>query len=173
MSPAWGEESALFSPRPAASFGAEPNEASPIRGCYFAILCGYRGYVLAKLLRNSRKILGFTSFDTRKSRNRTRSDVRPTPANQITVKCPRCDRAFRLNYSDDEWHRVNRLLTAAERALREDHRAAMAELVRHRQTKGSATDRLNLNHRATPRLRTKLIQGSQGPVSPLIESWAS
>jgi hypothetical protein len=28
----------------------------------------------------------------------------------------------------------------------------MAELVRHRQTKGSATDRLRLNHRATPRL---------------------
>src|SRR6267154_3347253 len=29
---------------------------------------------------------------------------------------------------------------------------SMAELVRHRQTKGSATDRLHLNHRATPRL---------------------
>jgi predicted signal transduction protein with EAL and GGDEF domain len=28
----------------------------------------------------------------------------------------------------------------------------MAELVRHRPTKGSATDRLHLNHRATPRL---------------------
>src|ERR1700732_2392078 len=28
----------------------------------------------------------------------------------------------------------------------------MAELVRHRQTKESATDRLRLNHRATPRL---------------------
>src|SRR6266853_6181788 len=28
----------------------------------------------------------------------------------------------------------------------------MAELVRHRQTKGSATDRPHLNHRATPRL---------------------
>ena len=28
----------------------------------------------------------------------------------------------------------------------------MAELVRHPQTKGSATDRLHLNHRATPRL---------------------
>src|SRR5216683_7397873 len=28
----------------------------------------------------------------------------------------------------------------------------MAELVRHRQTKGSAPDRLHLNHRATPRL---------------------
>src|SRR2546429_9741856 len=29
---------------------------------------------------------------------------------------------------------------------------SMAELVRHRQTKGSATDRHHLNHRATPRL---------------------
>ncbi len=29
-------------------------------------------------------------------------------------------------------------------------------LVRHRQTKGSATDRLHLNHRATPRLHLKL-----------------
>src|ERR1700751_6249729 len=28
----------------------------------------------------------------------------------------------------------------------------MVQLVRHRQTKGSATDRLNLNHRVTPRL---------------------
>src|SRR5882762_8652877 len=30
----------------------------------------------------------------------------------------------------------------------------MAGLVRHRQTKGSATDRLHLNHRATPRRHT-------------------
>ena len=29
---------------------------------------------------------------------------------------------------------------------------SMAELVRHRQTKESVTDRLRLNHRATPRL---------------------
>ena len=29
---------------------------------------------------------------------------------------------------------------------------SMAELVRHGQTKGSVTDRLRLNHRATPRL---------------------
>jgi hypothetical protein len=36
----------------------------------------------------------------------------------------------------------------------------MAELVRHRQTKGSATDRLYLNHRATPRLHTLRIVGS-------------
>src|SRR6266436_1576036 len=30
-----------------------------------------------------------------------------------------------------------------------------AELVRHRQTKGSATDRPHLNHRATPRLHVR------------------
>jgi len=29
---------------------------------------------------------------------------------------------------------------------------SMVRLVRHRQPKGSETDRLNLNHRATPRL---------------------
>src|ERR1700739_1896800 len=34
----------------------------------------------------------------------------------------------------------------------------MAGLVRHRQTKGSATDRLHLNHRATPRLHTNSSQ---------------
>lgn len=36
---------------------------------------------------------------------------------------------------------------------------SMAELVRHRQTKGSGTDRLRLNHRATPRL---YLHGSRG-----------
>jgi hypothetical protein len=30
----------------------------------------------------------------------------------------------------------------------------MVGIVRHRQTKGSATDRFHLNHRATPRLHT-------------------
>ena len=33
----------------------------------------------------------------------------------------------------------------------------MAGLVRHRQTKGSATDRLHLHHRATPRLHTCVL----------------
>ncbi|SRR5258708_39850079 len=37
----------------------------------------------------------------------------------------------------------------------------MVALVRHRQTKGSATDRFHLNHRATPRLHT----------SPPLPSW--
>ena len=38
----------------------------------------------------------------------------------------------------------------------------MDQLLRHRQTKGSATDRLNLNHRVTPRLH-KLIPSSCFP----------
>src|SRR6266850_6302895 len=40
----------------------------------------------------------------------------------------------------------------------------MAELVRHRQTKGSATARLHLNHRATPRLHK--LSGFDGGISP-------
>src|ERR1700688_1891025 len=35
----------------------------------------------------------------------------------------------------------------------------MAELVRHRLTKGSVTDRLHLNHRATPRLHNGFALG--------------
>src|SRR5580700_1109605 len=35
----------------------------------------------------------------------------------------------------------------------------MVQLVRHRQTKGSATDRLNLNHRVTPRLHPYQPEG--------------
>src|SRR5260221_7532178 len=35
----------------------------------------------------------------------------------------------------------------------------MVALVRHRQTKGSATDRFHLNHRATPRLHTSPVLG--------------
>ena len=35
----------------------------------------------------------------------------------------------------------------------------MAALVRHRLTKGSATDRLHLNHRATPRLHKREVPG--------------
>ena len=36
-----------------------------------------------------------------------------------------------------------------------------AELVRHRQTKGPATDRLHLNHRATSRLYTLTPSGAR------------
>src|SRR6476660_10320954 len=44
----------------------------------------------------------------------------------------------------------------------------MAGLVRHRQTQGSATDRLHLNHRATPRLHTNGFCGiSTSPVTRL------
>jgi hypothetical protein len=35
----------------------------------------------------------------------------------------------------------------------------MVQLVRHRQTKESATDRLNLNHRVTPRLHKLEVLG--------------
>ena len=52
----------------------------------------------------------------------TRSDVPPTPANQVTVKCPRCDRTYRLNYTDDEWRRVKDWIAVAERVLREAHK---------------------------------------------------
>jgi hypothetical protein len=45
-----------------------------------------------------------------------------TLPNHVTVKCPRCDQAYDLSYSDDEWHRVQNWLHLAERALREDHR---------------------------------------------------
>jgi hypothetical protein len=41
--------------------------------------------------------------------------------NHVTVKCPRCDQAYDLSYSDDEWHRVKHWLDMAARTLREDH----------------------------------------------------
>ena len=37
---------------------------------------------------------------------------------------------------------------------------SMAELVRHRQTKGPETDRPRLNHRATPRLYFEAVEES-------------
>jgi hypothetical protein len=52
----------------------------------------------------------------------TRSDVHPPPPNQVTIKCPLCTLQYRLNYSDDEWHRVKTWLTVAEHAIREDHK---------------------------------------------------
>ena len=51
-----------------------------------------------------------------------RADVQPTPAAQITLKCPYCTQQFHLNYSDDEWNRVNTMIKTAEKAIREDHR---------------------------------------------------
>jgi hypothetical protein len=41
--------------------------------------------------------------------------------NEQTVKCPVCGAAYQLRYSDDEWHRLNRWLPLAERAIRQDH----------------------------------------------------
>ena len=41
---------------------------------------------------------------------------------------------------------------------------SMDELVRHRQSKGSATDRLILNHRATSRLHSFVEKGTQSVV---------
>ena len=43
---------------------------------------------------------------------------------------------------------------------------SMAELVRHRQTKEPVTDRLRLNHRATPRLYLHGNSSSSKPVHP-------
>jgi hypothetical protein len=51
-----------------------------------------------------------------------RADVQPLPPTHITLKCPHCSQEYHLNYSDDEWHRVNTLLKAATVAIREDHK---------------------------------------------------
>jgi hypothetical protein len=52
----------------------------------------------------------------------TKPTVPLTLANELTVKCPRCQEAYRVGYSDDEWNRVKDLLAVAERTLREDHK---------------------------------------------------
>jgi hypothetical protein len=46
----------------------------------------------------------------------------PQPPSQITLTCPHCPQQFHLDYSDDEWNRVNTMIKAAETAIREDHR---------------------------------------------------
>jgi len=51
-----------------------------------------------------------------------RAEVAPQPPAQVTLKCPHCPQQFHLNYSDDEWNRVNTMIKAAEKAIREDHR---------------------------------------------------
>ncbi len=53
----------------------------------------------------------------------TRSDVPAPPSNQVMLTCPRCDRAYWLTYTDDEWNRVKDWIGVAQRALREDHKA--------------------------------------------------
>ena len=41
--------------------------------------------------------------------------------NELTVKCPRCERTYRLGYSDNEWNKVKDWLRLAETAIRRDH----------------------------------------------------
>jgi hypothetical protein len=41
--------------------------------------------------------------------------------NAQTVTCPRCSQAYRLAYSDSEWHRLKDWQRIAETALRRDH----------------------------------------------------
>jgi hypothetical protein len=41
--------------------------------------------------------------------------------NEQTIKCPRCERKYRLGYSDNEWNKVKDWLRLAETAIRRDH----------------------------------------------------
>jgi len=41
--------------------------------------------------------------------------------NEQIVKCPRCERTYRLGYSDTEWHRVKDWLQLAAKATRKEH----------------------------------------------------
>lgn len=41
--------------------------------------------------------------------------------NEQIVKCSRCERTYRLGYSDTEWHRVKDWLQLAAKAIRKDH----------------------------------------------------
>src|SRR6267378_704785 len=41
--------------------------------------------------------------------------------NEQIVKCPRCERTYRLGYSDTEWHRVKDWLQLAAKAIRKEH----------------------------------------------------
>jgi len=41
--------------------------------------------------------------------------------NELTVKCPRCQRTYRLGYSDNEWNKVKDWLRLAQTAIRRDH----------------------------------------------------
>ena len=59
---------------------------------------------------------------------------------------------FQHRLNKDEFIRIHRSTIVNVNKIVEI--LPMAELVRHRQTKGSAKDRLSLNHRATPRLHT-------------------
>lgn len=39
----------------------------------------------------------------------------------LTVRCPRCEQAYRLGFSDAEWHRLRTWQELADKALRKDH----------------------------------------------------
>jgi len=41
--------------------------------------------------------------------------------NEQPVKCPRCERTYRLGYSDNEWNKVKDRIWLAESAIRKDH----------------------------------------------------
>jgi hypothetical protein len=41
--------------------------------------------------------------------------------NELAVKCPRCERTYRLGYSDNEWNKVKDWLRLAETAIRKGH----------------------------------------------------
>ena len=47
--------------------------------------------------------------------------VSDTLTNGLTVRCPRCEQAYWLGYSEGEWHRVKDWLKLAETAIRKDH----------------------------------------------------
>jgi hypothetical protein len=47
------------------------------------------------------------------------SDTLP---NEQIVRCPLCEQTYRLNYSDNEWHRLSAWLKKAETAVRESHK---------------------------------------------------
>ena len=52
-----------------------------------------------------------------------KSEVSDTLTNSQTVKCPLCEQAYRLSYSDDEWNRVKDWLGIAATVIRRDHKA--------------------------------------------------
>lgn len=54
--------------------------------------------------------------------------VSDTLLNEQTVKCSRCEQAYRLGYSDGEWHRLSAWLGKAGKAIRESHRQDKHEL---------------------------------------------
>ena len=51
---------------------------------------------------------------------------KPVVSDELTnevraIHCPRCEQAYRLGYSDTEWHRVKDWLQLAAKAIRKEH----------------------------------------------------